>query len=268
MLELNENFLFRDQKIAWGSLGQGQPIILVHGFPWSSQVWRNIAPILARDKKVFYFDMLGTGRSEMHNDQIVSEDVQSDLLAALISHWSLEKPAIVGHDFGGLATLRAHFINGVEYSKAYLFNCVALLPSGSPFYAHVAHHEAAFAGLPEYAHEALLNAYIQTAAHYPLRDEAKNIYMKPWMTPHGQKAFYRQIAQADTNNINEVQKLYQTTPFEIHMAWGEKDSFIPLSRGRKLQDKLSAKSFTPIPNASHIVQEDAPEALIGFLLAN
>ena len=81
-------------------------------------------------------------------------------LQALVTHWGLEKPCMVGHDFGGLAVLRAHFINGVDYSALHLIDPVAILPSGSAFYEHVRHHENAFAGLPAYAHEALFQAYI------------------------------------------------------------------------------------------------------------
>ena len=268
MLELDQHFTHDGQSIAWGSLGQGEPIILVHGFPWSAQAWRKIAPWLARTHEVFFFDMLGTGQSEKRAGQNVTESVQSDLLEALIGHWAIERPQVVGHDFGGLAALRGHFVNGVEYSKLHLINAVAVLPSGSPFYAHVANHEAAFSGLPDYAHEALFRAYIQNAAHYPLREESIQLYFDPWSGEEGKAAFYRQIAQANTANIDEAQRCYGKTDFNIHLIWGERDTFIPISQGKELQQLVDAKSFTPIPDAAHIGHEDAPEALLGALLKN
>jgi pimeloyl-ACP methyl ester carboxylesterase len=137
-----------------------------------------------------------------------------------------------------------------------------------PFYAHVAHHEAAFAGLPAYAHEALFRAYIQNAAHYPLREEAIEIYAAPWRGDIGQAAFYRQIAQADTEHIADVQKQYGKPEFGVHLIWGEHDTFIPLEQGRQLQGLLAADSFDVIHNAAHIVHEDAPEAIVGALLRN
>lgn len=268
MLQLNERFIHDGQFVAWGTLGQGSPLVLIHGFPWSAQSWRGIAPWLTQTHKVYFFDMIGCGQSEKNTDQNVTESAQSDLLAALIDHWDIERPQVIGHDFGGLCALRGHFINGVEYSKLHLINPVAVLPSGSPFYAHVADHEAAFAGLPDYAHEALFRAYIQNAAHYPLREEAIQIYFEPWSTEDGKAAFYRQITHASTDNIKEAQARYAPTDFDIHLIWGEEDTFIPISRGRELQQLVDVKSFTPIPNASHLGQEDAPEALLGVLLQN
>ena len=269
MLALNELFTFRDQSVAWGRIGAGgDPIILIHGFPWSAQSWRNVAPWLARRHSVYYFDMVGCGESEKRENQAVSEAVQNDLLQALIKHWGIKYPQVVGHDFGGLAALRGHFINGIEYSKLHLINSVAVLPSGSPFYAHVAKHESAFSGLPAYSHEALFRAYIQAAAHYPLRDEAINIYLKPWIGEAGRAAFYRQIAQSDLYNIEQAQQTYRPTEFDVHITWGMRDTFIPPAQGQKLFDLFGAKSFTPIADASHLVHEDAPAALLGSLLQN
>ncbi|MEJ2116422.1 MAG: alpha/beta hydrolase [Alphaproteobacteria bacterium] len=266
MLQLDQTFMFHDQKVAWGSIGAGDPLILLHGFPWSSQAWRRIAPHLSLKRQVFYFDMVGCGQSEKRDGQDVTANVQNDLLAALIEHWGLSRPQVVGHDFGGLAALRAHFINGVEFGKLYLLDAVSVLPSGSPFFTHVMQHEVAFVGLPSYAHQALFRAYIQNAAHKPLSDEAVKIYLEPWLGKDGQSAFYRQIAQANTKYISELQQKYAKRPFEVHLAWGERDSFIPISQGEELKEKLCADTMTRIPDAGHIVHEDAPEAVVSFLL--
>ena len=48
MLTLDQRYPFRGYEIAWGSLGSGPPLVLVHGFPWSSQCWRKLAPWLAK----------------------------------------------------------------------------------------------------------------------------------------------------------------------------------------------------------------------------
>lgn len=265
MLELPERYSYNGQSVAWGRLGAGEPVILVHGFPWSAQAWRRIAPWLARTHEVYVYDMLGTGLSEKAEGQDVTERVQGALLAKLIDHWGLEAPQVVGHDFGGLATLRAHFVHGVAFGRMHLINAVALLPSGSPFYAHVGAHEAAFAGLPDYAHEALFRAYIQAAAHRTLPPDVVEMYLEPWRGPVGRPAFYRQIAQAEPSAIEEVEALYAPPAFDVHVAWGMRDTFIPPERGEALRDRLGARSFVPIPDAAHLVHEDAPEALVGFL---
>jgi pimeloyl-ACP methyl ester carboxylesterase len=268
LLPLDKTFIYNGQAIAWGSIGEGDPVVLVHGFPWSSQSWRNIAPWIAKNRTVYFFDMIGFGQSEMFKSQDVSAAAQNDLLAALIGHWQLDEPEIVAHDFGGLAALRGYYINGLRYRKLTLMNVVAVLPSGSPFYAHVRKHETAFEGLPAYAHEALFRAYIQRAALKSLPEEVIEIYANPWRGELGQSAFYRQIVQSDTKYIEEVQSLYKPMDGIVNVLWAEEDTFIPINQGEQLAGLIKANRFTPIPGAAHIVQEDAPEAIVAALLSD
>ncbi len=266
LLLLDKTFTHKGQSIAWGCIGSGDPIVLVHGFPWSSQCWRKIAPWIAKNRTVYFFDMLGFGQSDMFDDQDVSEARQNELLAALIEHWELDQPEILAHDFGGLAVLRSYYLNGLRFRKLTLMNVVAVLPSGSPFYAHVRNHEAAFTGLPAYAHDALFSAYIQRAAFKSLPDNVVELYAKPWRGESGQPAFYRQIAQSDTRHIEEVEKLYQPMDGIVNVLWADEDTFIPIEQGKQLAGLIKADSFTRIPDAAHIVQEDAPEAIVAALL--
>jgi pimeloyl-ACP methyl ester carboxylesterase len=194
---LTRAFEFEGQTVAYDMVGEGDPIVLVHGTPFSSFVWRTIARELARSYRVFFYDFLGYGQSEKRAGQDVSLAVQNKLLAALLKHWELDRPHVVAHDFGGATALRAHLIDGCDYQKLLLIDPVAVRPWGSPFVQHVRRFEEAFAGVPDYIQRAILEAYLQGAAHRPLSDEVLEAYIDPWMGAVGQPAFYRQIAQMD-----------------------------------------------------------------------
>lgn len=272
MLPIDQSFRHAGQTVAWGAIGDGPPVVMIHGFPWNAQAWRKIAPWLARTRRVYFFDMIGCGRSEKREGQIVSPAVQNDLLAALFSHWGFgaegcDVPEVVAHDFGGLCALRGRFLNGLRYKRLTLIDAVGVLPSGSPFFAHVRHHEAAFAGLPDYAHAALFDAYVQSAAHRPMAPDALDLYRAPWTGPEGRPAFYRQIAQAGEPYIQEAMDRYDHPGCPTHVVWAREDAFIPLSQGEELASRLNADRMTVIDDAGHIIQEDAPEAVVGALLA-
>lgn len=265
MLSLPERFDHKGQSIAWGSFGVGDPLVLVHGTPFSSQVWRRIAPLLAEQWTVYFFDLIGYGQSEKKAGQDVSLGVQNDLLTAICGNWGLDRPEILCHDFGGATALRAYYLNGLRYKRLTIFDPVAVAPWGSPFVAHVRKHEAAFIGLPAYAHDALLRAYLQGAAHKTLSEAALQIYMAPWQGDVGQPAFYRQIAQMDQKYTDEVENRYAPLDCPITLLWGEKDEWIPLDRGHKLAGMLTDGAMKVIPDAGHLVQEDAPEAIVAAM---
>jgi pimeloyl-ACP methyl ester carboxylesterase len=90
MWHLSKTFDFHNQRVYFDIQGQGEPLVLVHGTPWSSFCWRNVIPHLAKTYKVYYFDLLGYGQSEKREGQDVSLAVQNELLVALLDFWRLE----------------------------------------------------------------------------------------------------------------------------------------------------------------------------------
>jgi pimeloyl-ACP methyl ester carboxylesterase len=265
-LRLDQVFEFEGQAVRYGTTGEGAPLVMVHGTPFSSQVWRRIAPIAARFRRVYYFDLLGYGASEKRESQDVSLGVQNRLLAALIAHWGIDKPDVVAHDFGGATSLRAALIDGCAYRSLLLIDPVAIAPWGSPFVQHVRQHEAAFAGVPPYMHQAMLDAYLQGAAHRPLSQETLRIYTDPWTGDAGQAAFYRQIAQMDQRYTDEVQSRYGELTCPVSILWGEEDRWIPVERGEALASMIPQARFTRVAGAGHLMQEDAPESIVAAIL--
>jgi pimeloyl-ACP methyl ester carboxylesterase len=266
VLFLPESFDFDGQSVRYGVIGSGEPMVFVHGTPFSSQVWRRIAPIAARTRRVFYFDLLGYGMSEQRDGQDVSLGVQNRLLAALLAHWRIDRPDVVAHDFGGATALRAALLNGCEYRSLLLIDPVAVAPWGSPFVRHVRQHEAAFAGVPAYIHQAMLDAYLQGAVHRPLDAQTLRIHSSPWTGATGQAAFYRQIAQMDQRYTDEVEPGYGTLRCPVSILWGEEDGWIPIERGEALAAMIPGARFTRVAGSGHLMQEDAPEAIVGELL--
>jgi pimeloyl-ACP methyl ester carboxylesterase len=266
MLNLPNTSVIEGNAVQWGKSGNGPPLVALHGTPFSSQVWRRIVPHLTDRLTVYYFDLVGYGQSEMREGQNVSLAVQNNVLSALFVEWGLDCPHILAHDFGGATALRAHYLNGLRYKSLTIFDSVALAPWGSPFVQHVRKHQAAFAEMPDYMHQALLTAYLQTAAHHPLSEEAMEIYSAPWLGPVGQAAFYRQIAQMDQKYTDEVQGLYRTMECPVTVLWGKKDVWIPYEKGEALASLISERPCLPISNAGHLLQEDRPEAVVAAVL--
>ena len=266
MFELKQTFQHRGQTIAFDILGDGPPVVSMHGTPFSAYEWRTIARELARSYRVHLFDLTGYGQSEKRAGQDVSLGVQNGLFSALLKHWRLERPYVIAHDFGGSTALRAHLIDGADYEKLLLIDPVAVRPWGSPFVQHVRHFEPAFAGTPDYIHRAMLAAYIQGAAHKPLSPEALEGYMRPWLGEAGQAAFYRQIAQMDQRFTDEVQERYGEVRCPVLLLWGADDQWIPLERGRELARLLPGCELIEVPGCGHLMQEDAPEAIVAAAL--
>src|SRR5919199_3057070 len=131
---LHERFATDEGDIAWDLLGEGPPVVLVHGTPWSSWVWRRVAAALSERFTVYTFDLLGFGASDKRPGQDVSLAAHGARFAALLDTWRLERPAVVAHDIGGAIALRAHLLHGRAVASLALVDVVALGSWGTPFY--------------------------------------------------------------------------------------------------------------------------------------
>jgi pimeloyl-ACP methyl ester carboxylesterase len=138
--------------VAYDVLGNGPPVVLVHGTPSWSYIWRNVAGELAERFTVYVCDLLGYGTSEQREGQDVSLGAQTRMLVELLEHWDLDQPCIAGHDFGGAITLRLMLLEGRRFRRVALCDAVAIAPWITPFSRHVQRHLDAFATVPEHIH--------------------------------------------------------------------------------------------------------------------
>ncbi|KUL20978.1 alpha/beta fold hydrolase [Streptomyces regalis] len=267
--QLTRTFTSTSGDVRWDRLGHAgrPPVVLLHGTPFSSYVWRAVARSLARDHQVFVWDMPGYGTSEKAAGQEVSLAAQGRVFTELLGHWGLERPLVVAHDFGGAVALRAHLLHGTTYRALALVDPVALAPWGSPFFRLVGEHSEVFEQLPSVLHRALVREYVGSASSRGLHPAVLDRLVEPWLNDPGQAAFYRQIAQADQRYTDEIQGRYGEIGIPVLVCWGEDDTWIPVAKGRELAALVPGARFEPISGAGHLVQEDAPAELTAALIA-
>jgi pimeloyl-ACP methyl ester carboxylesterase len=269
---LNRSYESSGGLVAYDVIGSGSPVVLIHGTPFSSRVWRKVVPKLVEKRAVYVFDLIGYGASEKREGQDVSLAAQGRVVAELLDYWGLKEPDVVGHDFGGATALRTHLLEGREFNSIALIDAVALSPWGSPFYRLVQEYVGVFRQIPAYMHKAMVAAYVRDATHVPMSDEELEPYIAPWLGPEGQDAFYRQISQNDQRYTDEMQVLYGEIKRPVLILWGENDKWISPEKGEQLLATIPGSRLHTIPEASHLAMEDAPgavaEALKVFFSAN
>ena len=116
------------KRLAYIEEGHGDPIVLLHGNPTSSYLWRNVIPELTASGRVIAPDLIGQGDSEKLS---VSEgpgrytfEVAYEYLAGLLCELDAEQNVVlVGHDWGsalGFHWARIHpdLVRGIAYMEA------------------------------------------------------------------------------------------------------------------------------------------------------
>ncbi len=116
------------KRLAYVEEGHGDPIVLLHGNPTSSYLWRNVIPELITSGRVIAPDLVGQGDSEKlsasEGPGRYTFGVVYKYLAGLLSQLDAEQNvALVGHDWGsalGFHWARNHpdLVRGIAYMEA------------------------------------------------------------------------------------------------------------------------------------------------------
>ncbi|WP_237884770.1 alpha/beta fold hydrolase [Pseudomonas sp. PGPR40] len=97
----SQTFVFRGQILRYWAAGQGEPLLLIHGFPTASWDWHYLWQPLAQRYRVIACDMLGFGDSAKPVNHDYSLLEQADLQQALLAHLNVEQPVhVLAHDYG------------------------------------------------------------------------------------------------------------------------------------------------------------------------
>jgi len=89
-----------DTSITWGEMGEGEPLVLLHGIQDSHRTWRRVAPILALHFRVLMPDLPGHGYSG-RPDAPYTLGYFADVVAEWMKKIGVPKAHVCGHSYGG-----------------------------------------------------------------------------------------------------------------------------------------------------------------------
>jgi pimeloyl-ACP methyl ester carboxylesterase len=88
-------------RIAYYDEGSGPAVLLLHGCPFASFVWRNVIPVLAPTYRCVAPDLLGLGDTETPPKADWSLPAQASTIIRFLDRLGIQRAHVIGHDHGG-----------------------------------------------------------------------------------------------------------------------------------------------------------------------
>ena len=271
----NENVLIESQRIACAAFGQGEPIVLIHGTPSSSYIWRNVVPTLVEaGHRVHLFDLLGYGASERPFDRAVDTSVsgQVPILVGLMAHWGLESAHIVAHDIGGAVAQRFCIFHPDLARSLTLIDTVSF--DSWPSKRTKEQMKAGLESLikkPDAEHRAHFRDWLLSTVEQKEAFEsgAVETYVELISGPVGQGSlFQHQVAHYDHSHTSEISdRLAELSALPVQIIWGENDAWQVVDWAHKLHQAIPGSSLHVLPRCGHFAMEDQPDR-IGDLIVS
>jgi pimeloyl-ACP methyl ester carboxylesterase len=235
-------------ELAYERVGQGTPLVLIHGYPLDHTIWHDVAPVLADQFDLVMPDLRGFGASEIAEADQSILDYASDI-AGMLDQLRIRQAIIAGHSMGGYVALA--FAREFSLRTAGL----ALIASQTR------------ADSPERKESRIASArQVMSEGVGSVVDE-----MTPLLSPDPRvRGFVRELisrqsalavscalrAMADRPDSKDT---LRASRFPVVLIHGTDDSLIPIDRSREMKAILVTASYVEIPGAGHMPMMEAPE---------
>jgi len=254
-------------EVAYTDVGAGEPVVLLHGIPTWSFLYRDVIPLLEPHCRAIAPDFLGHGYSDRRDRFDRSLMAQARMILRLLDALGIDRATIVGHDTGGGVAL----ILGIEHAdrvkRLVLSNVVAydswpiddMIALGNPQWRDKPAQEIAefvAGGLPD----GLYNRDRLTAAF-------RAGIVAPYADDEGKISLIRNASALNTNHTMALVDRHRDIAAPTLVLWGVHDPWQTIADGERLAREIPGARLVRVENASHWLQQDDPPRFAREVLA-
>lgn len=219
-------------------LGDGNPVILLHGWLATLETMRPIANNLCKNFKVYLVDVIGFGKSQLPEHPLKTDDF-GDFLKEFTEKLNIKNPILIGHSNGGRIIINAVGRGLVSAKKIVLIDSAGIKPKRSlTYYLKVAFYKTG---------KFFLNLLPNTKAIKKFKEKIRN---------HVGSEDYKTSANVlkETMKIivnEDLQYLLPKISVPTLLFWGSLDTATPISDARIMEKLIPDCGLIEYAGSSH-----------------
>jgi haloalkane dehalogenase len=242
--------------------GEGEPVLLLHGFPTSSHLYRNILPELGKTHRAIALDLPGYGLSDKPLDVAYDFDFYADVISSFLAALGIEETNLVVHDLGGPVGLYWAIQHPGRIPKLIILNTLVYPQTSWAVKLFLIAMKTP--GLRDYlvSPKGIVAAMkFGVVQKKRLNRAILTPYTAPFEDPAARKALIKAGSGLGIRGLAKIARELPGYPTSIRLIYGEKDRVLPdvaKTMARLKRDHPRAE-LTALPNCGHFLQEDDPD---------
>jgi haloalkane dehalogenase len=241
--------------------GSGPAALVLHGYPTSSYLWRNILPDLAvAGYRALAPDLPGFGDSPA--DRPGSWEHQVENVERFRRALGVERLALIVHDWGGLIGLR-WACDHPGIATALVITDTGFFPEGKWHgLAKTLQTEGEGEQVMENMTRDLFAAGVRQVSP-SMPDDAIDEFWKAYGDEERRQAQLDLYRSGDFSKLEPYRGKLAELGVPTLIVWGAKDEFAPVAGGYRFQKEIPGSKLVVLDEAGHFLMEDEPERVAG-----
>lgn len=257
------------RRLRVARLGNGLPLVLLHGYPDTLQIWSRLAPLLAASYQVTAFDWPGMGQSEVWHGGATPFDM-AERLGTLLEDWKVDTAIIAGMDMGGQPALAFAAKHPQRVQSLIVMNSLVQWDEKTSWEIKLLRqfgwNRFALRYLPGLVFSRALRTFLASGERLdpPLRSDMWQSFRNPEV-----REFIIRMCAGYQGTLPLLAKMYHSIDTPTLVLWAEHDKHFPTAHGRRLQAALPKAILQVVPGAEHwmafSMAEELSKGIIEFI---
>jgi haloalkane dehalogenase len=251
--------------------GAGAPVLLLHGEPTWSFLWRHVIPrVTEAGRRAVAPDLIGFGKSDKPEDQAwYTYDRHVETVTRLVVELDLRDIALVVHDWGGLIGLRFAVENADRVERLVILD-TGVWSGKAPSETWLRFREA----VRSVGGEIDIARLVESGTQRGLTDEIRAAYNAPFPTPESKAGAlaFPELVPIEPDHptsvaLEPVREGLARWDKPAHVIWGGEDAVLPTAIAERFIALIpGATGPEVIAGAGHFLQEDAPAEVAAAII--
>lgn len=256
--------------LAYRELGSGPPVLLIHGWPTTSYLWRGVMPAIAERNRVIAIDLPGFGDSDKPAEASYGFEFFEDVIEGFLASLEIDRVALAGHDISGPVVVHWTLANPERVSRIALLNTLLY-----PEFAAGVFDLVKTVSTPELRDkltspeglaDAIREGFVDESR---LTDEALDAYRTPYKTEVERRTLARAAIGLEPGGFEEIAARLPELAVPVRGVYGTWDRILTdvAQTFARLAKDAPEVEVTPIDGRGHFVQDEEPEKVAELLAA-
>jgi pimeloyl-ACP methyl ester carboxylesterase len=251
-------------NISYVEQGEGNPLVLVHGIPTSSYLWRDMIDELSARGRVIAPDLPGFGLSDPPPNSDYSISNYAHIFESFLEAISVNEPTLICHDFGGPIVLSYALRNPDKYERLIILDTFLHRDDLPPWplsarIAKIRPFGEIFMGL-------MGTSITRSGLEQGVKNKSliSNQIVREYYMPDGDQAKLTRTMLGTlridySDDMGFIEDKLWTIEKPTLVLWADSDTYFPPAVGERIHKAIKGSQLMSIPDCGHFIPEEQPD---------